>query len=139
MSARHIQLFDSAQRQTGAAVPGAAIPIPTLTMGQMYVDVTAVSGTTPQMALWLQTAPEEAGPWTDMPYDLQMTTATAATDIDANETRRNVTGTAVITATGKHLAIFKHMAGLFIRPVYDISGTFSAGQGFTFSAGLVGK
>jgi hypothetical protein len=139
VAARRIELVASAQRQAGT-VYGGAQSVPTATMAQVTLDITAVSGTaTPTINFWLQASDDGGTTWYDLPYDLQMTTAAGATDVDANETRRNINGTAGATGTGKHLAIFKHLAADMIRPVFDITGTFAGGQGITFSADLVVK
>ena len=135
MSASQRFEFHASGAETATGNSG-AIQIPTFSQMLVGVDVTAVSGTTPAMDIYLQGSDDGGTTWYDMPYDLQMTTAAAPADIDANETRRNINGTAAAAATGKHLAIYKEIPTDTVRLRWVISGTTPS---FTFSASGVGK
>lgn len=123
----------AAETATGAT---SWIPIPTFSMFMVGLDITAASGTTPALSLWLQGSDDGGLTAFDFPYDLQLTLNAAAADLTANTNRRNITGTAAVAAPGKHIAIYKEIPTDAVRLSWVISGTTPS---FTFSASGVGK
>lgn len=120
---------------------GVSVPIPSLTMAQVCLNITAGSGTFgggEGLAVWLQGSDDEGLTWYDLPSDQQGKTAASGSEVDAALNRRNVTGTTLHTTTGAHqfLALYKHLAAKMIRAVWDIAGTTPS---FTFTVVLVGK
>ena len=83
-----------------AAGAGGAMASPTLTMLEVFLDVTAHAGTTPVFNAWLQSSWDAGTSWFDVPYDQQLNDAEAtAADQTANTNKRNVNGTANVTAS----------------------------------------
>jgi len=132
-SQRFEMVASAAQISTGNS---AAFPVPTMSMLMVAVDITAVSGTTPTMGIYLQVSDDGGTTWFDMPYDLQLTFAAAAADVTAFTARRNINGSALAAGTAKYLAIYKEIPGDTVRLAWVIGGTTPS---FTFSASAVGK
>ena len=104
-------------------------------MGVAYLDVTAVSGTaTPQLSVFLQGSNDNGVSWFDMPSDLSLVDAgSTQAQQTAVANKRNINGDTVVTAANKYSAIYKHLPHSTLRARWAISGSFTAGQGFTFS------
>lgn len=110
------------------------VKVPTLSMLMVGVDITAVSGTTPTLAVWLQTSDDGGTTWYDTPADLIMASSSGSTDVTATTNKRNIANdTAVV---GQHVAIFKHLPSDYVRVKYDLGGT---SPDYTFSVKAVGK
>jgi len=102
--------------------------------GWVFLDVSAVSGTgTPQMSAWLQ-GWDGVG-WFDLFHNGAGPTAdaTQADQTAAAAGKRNINGASVITAAGKYSAFYPQLPTK-IRLRWNITGTFTSVQGFTFSA-----
>ncbi len=113
-----------------------AFQIPTFSQMLVGVDITAASGTTPALDIYLQGSDDGGTTWYDIPYDLALTTNAAAADLTATAQKRNINGTAAVAAAGKHVAIYKEIPTDTVRLRWVISGTTPS---FTFSASGVGK
>ncbi len=135
------------QELVGSATFSASGNSPAFTLASMLtavvgVDITAVTGTgSPTMDAWLQVSDDGGTTWYDMPADWALKTNNAAaqgtlTPASGSGVRDIVDGA---TAAGDWLGIYKHLAADRVRLKWIISGTFTAGQGFTFSASIVGK
>lgn len=131
MSARRIELVASAA-QSGAANSD-SFSVATLTMGVVGVDITAITST-PDLDIWLQGSDDGGTTWYDLPYDQQLTHTGTATDTTAGTNKRNINGATSAAATGKHVAVYKHLACDYVR----LAWTLTTGT-ITFSASLVGK
>jgi len=105
-------------------------------MAVVTLDITAVSGTTPTLDVWLQGYDRFAKQWFDVPYDQALTSASAAADLAATANRRNINGTASATAVSQHVAVYKHLPFEKVRLQWKIGGSTPS---FTFSAGISGK
>jgi len=111
------------------------------TASQLFVgvDITAQSGTTPTLTVWLMGSYDGGTTWFDMPNDLALITATtAATGTMSATSRRNIVDTINIATAGaqKHVAIYRNVACDKIRANWVISG---AGATLTFSISAVAK
>lgn len=113
---------------------GGSHPLKTATMAVVYLDVTSVSGTTPQLSAWLQASGDQGTTWFDHPCDLSLLLSASQAQTTAVANKRNINGDTVVSAAAKHMAIYKHLAAALVRLAWNISGTFTGGQGFTFSA-----
>lgn len=115
----------------------AAISTATATQLMVGVDVTAQSGTTPVLDLWLQVSDDGGTTWYDMPADLTLKTAnTAGTGtLSSSPGARDIVDN-LSAATGQFLGIYKHIATDRVRLKWIISGTTPS---FTFSASMVAK
>lgn len=102
-------LASAARTATGAAAIDQAPSL--FTEANIYVDVTAVSGTTPSMTVTYQTSPDGVT-W----YD-------------------NTAGSAITTSSRQLIKVPANL-GVYGRLSYVISGTTPS---FTFSAGFEGK
>lgn len=116
----------------------AAFSMSTATSIVVGIDVTAASGTTPVLDLWLQASDDGGTTWYDMPADWALKTATTAaagtlTPSSGAGVRDIVDGNAT---TGAFLGVYKHLATDKIRLKWVISGTTPS---FTFSASVVAK
>lgn len=101
------------------------------------VDVTAFSGTTPTLTVWLQVSDDGGTTWYDMPADFTLISATtAATGTMSATAKRNVVDTLVISVAADYLGVYKHLASDAIRLKWVISGTTPS---ITFSASVVTK
>jgi len=114
------------------------VTLATDTMGSVALDVSAVTGTaTPTLYMWLEKYDSTPQKYFPVPYDQQLTEpATPGDDAAGNQHRKNITGTAGVTAAGKHHATYKHLPGGRYRLRWRVTGSFTAGQGFTVGAGL---
>lgn len=96
--------------------------IPALTMLLVAARITASSGTSPTMGLWLQWSPDGTN-WYDLPYDAQLTKNTAAADLTANTSKRNINGTALATGASLHTALYRHVPAGYLRAIWVFGGT----------------
>lgn len=135
MSQRSIELSASAVQS--ASGNSAAVHVPTITMADITLDITAKTGTSPTLELWLQASHQEAGPWFDVPYDQQLTHTGTGTDTTANTNKRNINGTSAANDVSQHMARYKHLPAAYYRIAWAIGGT--AGPTFTFSARMEAK
>jgi hypothetical protein len=126
--------LQSSQAQT-ASSNGSKHSVANYTMAVAYVDVTAVSGTTPQASFWLQGSNDDGTTWFDLLHDGALPTAdsTQADQTAAAAGKRNINGGTVVSATGKFAAVYKHLPCKHVRLRWNISGTTPS---FTFSATL---
>jgi len=117
-----------------------AIPAKLLnaTMGVVTFRISAVTGTaTPTLYAWLEAKDTAQVQYFPLFYDQRGTEpATPGDDLGADLNRKNVTGTGGATVAGRHTAIYKHLPAMECRLRWRVTGTFSAGQGFTVSAGM---
>lgn len=112
----------SAASQKNASGNTDKFKVPALSMLALFLRVTASSGTTPTLGLWLQWSPDGTN-WYDVPYDLQLTSNPAAADLTANASKRNVNGAALATGAGSHVGVFKHVPSGYIRGIWVMAGT----------------
>jgi len=135
MSASRIEMAASAaQTATGNS---AAFSVPTVGMAMVGIDITAFSGTTPTLTVWLQASDDGGTTWFDVPNDLALISATtAATGTMSSTARRNIVDTLVISAAQKHFALYRQLPGDTVRLNWVISGTTPS---ITFSASMVAK
>ena len=150
-STRLVLLASAAQTATGNS---AAMPVASIKELAVYVDITAASGTSPTLALFIQTSSDDGTTWFDMPYDLRLTdnnaSATqgsggvpAGTDLATSagapveNTRggRNINGVTSLAAVARLFASY-HAFGDKIRVRWVIGGTTPS---FTFSVRGIGK
>lgn len=114
-------------------------PIPTFSQMLVGIDITAVSGSFGAgegLAAWLQGSDDGGTTWYDIPYDSRMTTSSGGADFAADTARRNITGTARVTAVATHVALYQFIPTDTIRLAWAIDGTTPS---FTFSASAAGK
>jgi hypothetical protein len=113
------------------------VTLATDTMGSVVLDISAVTGTTPTLDVWMEKYDQTPQKYFPVPYDQQLTEpATPGDDAAANTHRKNITGTAAVAAVGKHHATYKHLPGGRYRLRWHVTGTFAGGEGFTVAAGL---
>jgi len=129
--ATRIEIQDSAAQT--ASSNSASSAINTLTMAALNLDVTAVSGTTPVLDLFLQGSDDDTE-WFDVVADSVIETANAAAEGTVTTNARDIADG--VTAVVKATAIYKHLPYRYVRIKWIISGTTPS---FTFSAVLVGK
>lgn len=120
---------------------GDSVPVPTITMLEAYLRLTAVSGSTPALDVWLESSPDDGVNWYVLPYDQRITTPVAGINLDsaADLNRRNINGTASLVAADAGKAFvgkYKVMPGDLVRPRWIISG---ATPSFTFEVWFKGK
>ena len=133
MSKSNTELLASAVQS--ASGNSASFPIRTQTMAVVGIDITATSGTSEALDIWLQVSDDGGDTWYDFIYSQQMTSDDAAADINAAATNRNINGVSSALDVGKHLAIYRHLPAGHVRLKWVISGTTPT---FTFSASLAG-
>jgi hypothetical protein len=116
----------------------AAFPIPTAEQLIVGVDVTAQSGTSPILTVFLQCSDDGGTTWYDMPVDLTLLSAnTAATGTMSATAKRNIVDTLTgAAAVGQFLAVIKAAPTDTLRAKWIISGTTPS---FTFSISMVAK
>lgn len=104
--------------------------VSTITMAMVGVDITAVSSVS-DFTAFLQGSDDGGTTWYDLPADLieEHDGGQSAGTIGSND--RDICDG--ITATGKHVAIYKHLPCDYVRLAWYLSGT-----SITFSASLVG-
>ena len=121
MSVSTLELIASATQT--ASGNGAWIPVQTLTMLQVEVDITAATSIT-TFDLWLQgSAVGGADEGYDLPCDRQLTTlATAAGNAPVADLRDIVQNKTTSTAQ-RDIGIFKHVPAKYVRVKWILSGT----------------
>lgn len=119
MAYNRVELQASAAQT--ASGNSASKSIPTGSIAVVNLNITATSGT-PSLDAWLQGS-DDGTTWYDLPYDQQLSSASAATDLTANTDKRNINGTSSATGTGKHVATYKHLACRYVRLSWVISGS----------------
>ena len=131
-AAEHI-LADSVART--ASGTGEAVSIKTLSMLDVAVDITAASGTTPALTVWVEFSPDGKTNWFAKLLDHVAVSDTTATDRTGTNTfARNICSAAA--AAGDYVGTFKHVAASYVRARWVISGTTPS---FTFSVKAGGK
>lgn len=152
MGATKLTILASAAQT--ASANSAQQQVPTLRELLVTVDVTAVSGTTPTMHVWLQASNDNGATWFDLPYEMRLTDANASgtqatggqqppaylptsagAPVENTTGGRNINGSAAIAAVGKWVAIYRTF-GDYVRARWIIAGTTPS---FTFSVKAVGK
>lgn len=114
--------------------------VPTVSMIAVSVNITAVTGTsTPSIDLYLEGSDDGGTKWYPIFYDKAGAATATAADVSAGTNKRNINGTSAATAVGAWMAEYKHVPPSMIRLRYVISGSFTAGQGFTLSSAWQGK
>jgi hypothetical protein len=121
-------LASATQTATGQS---AAFAVPTLTMAMIGVDITAVSSVT-DFTCWLEGSDDGGTTWYELVADQVMEHSGAQTENAPDNDQRNIVDSK--TATGKHAAVYKHLATDYVRLSWYFAGT-----SVTFSASLVGK
>lgn len=131
--ATRFSLIASAAQTTTAQ--GGAIYVGGIREMVVLVDVTAVSGTTPQLTLYLQTSRDGGSTWFDLIHDGAVVLSAGAVEGQGSPRgTRNIVGTA--TATLKASAQYEGAIGDYVRVAWVISGTTPS---FTFQVDAVGK
>lgn len=100
------------------------ITLDTATTMSILVKITAKSGTTPGLNIWLEEYSEGVGDYFPVPYHQQITEgATPGTDVSASAGRKNINGPAAATDVGKHRAMYEIVPGgkYFLR--WALTGT----------------
>jgi len=101
-----------------------------------FLNVTAVSGTTPTLDVFAQASNDGGTTWFDVPYDQQLTTNAAAADQTAGTNKRNISGAASITAAAKTVAVFRNAGYGLVSFFWVIGGTTPS---FTFDVVVEGR
>lgn len=132
MGATNLAILSSAaQTATGNSAP---FNVPNLKELSVYVDVTAQSGTTPTLTVWLQSSPDDGVTWydeTNLISILNNDGSKTAGSTTANN--RNILD--VGATTGRSVADYT-VFGRTIRARWFIAGTTPS---YTFSVRAVGK
>jgi len=133
MRAKQIELLaESDLTASGSSSDGFRVPV--MTMAMLAVNISAVSGSSPLMSLWLQGSDDGGDTWYDIPYDIRLETSSAIADVTGTEQKRNVADQE--NAALQVVAIYKHLPTDYVRPKWIISGTTPV---FTTEVKLVGK
>lgn len=129
MSSRRISLVDSAiQTATGQ---GASKAIPTLTMGTVFVDITAATAVT-DFTCFLQGSDDGGTTWFDLVADqVALHTGTVTGGAITVDDRDIHDGATAVSAA---VAVYKHLPVDYVRIAWTLAGT-----NITFSATLIGK
>lgn len=124
----------SSTAQTSTA-QGGAVAVGGITEMVVLIDCTAVSGTTPQITVYLQSSRDGGQTWFDLTHEgaVVLSSGASAGAQEATGSRNIVSG---LGATFKALARYR-VFGDFVRVAWVISGTSS--PTFTFQADAVGK
>ena len=112
----------------------AAFQIPTLTMAQLEVAVSAASGT-PTFDLWLEVS-SDGKTWYEMPFDFALKSTGVAAEDTCRAAGRDVVNGKTTTSAENFLGIYKHLPAGWVRARWTISGTSAS---VTFGAVLAGK
>lgn len=132
------QVLAALQAYTSSGVT-AAVPIPTVTMIEATVRVTASSGSaSPLLDVWLESSPDQGANFYPITADIvqnQLATPVAGEVASTINKRNFVTHAGAAAATNYH-ATFKHVPGDLIRGRWIISGTTPS---FTFELYVKGK
>lgn len=120
-----------AQTASGA---GGLVSLPTIVAGDLFVNLTAISGATATIDAYLQASDDGGTTWYDVPCDLKIKTVASATEDTASANKRDVLDG--VTATGKFFARYAYLNSDAYRLAWIISGTTPS---VTFSAVLLAK
>lgn len=138
MSATRFEMVASAAQTANGN--SAQFSIPTVSQALVGVDITAQSGTTPTLTVWLQASDDGGTTWYDVPNDLALVSATtAATGTMSATPRRNIVDTVNIATAGapqKHVGIYRNLPSDTVRVAWVISG---ASANLTFSISMAAK
>lgn len=108
--------------------------VKTVTMLMLLLDVTAKTGTTPTLDMWLQGSDDGGTTWADLAADQVTKSADAAAE---NATSINKRDMELADETGQVTAIYKHLATDTIRLKWKLGG--SASPSYTLSVSYIGK
>jgi len=125
-------LASSAQTATAQ---GGTIAVAGITEMIVTLDISAVSGTTPQLTFYLQTSPDTpcGSRWFDLPHEGAVILSSGAGGDTTPTGYRNIV--TQVSGTLKAVARYR-IFGQCIRPAWVISGTTPS---FTFQVDAVGK
>lgn len=99
--------------------------------GAVTVNITAVSGTSPVMSMWLQESDDGGTTWYDACADIVQETTTDGIEVAATTDKRNVISSASTAKTFR--ARYDNLSSDYYRIKYVLTGT---GPQFTLSASL---
>jgi len=109
-------------------IGGAAVTLPACSRLYTVLNITAASGTTPTLDVWIQGSADGLT-WADLPYDTALINSTAAGDVTASTGRRNINGTTSAVAVGTFIAGYLTTVFPAYRVEWVIGGTTPS---FTF-------
>ena len=135
MAADRIEILESGEQN--ASGNSGAVNLKTATMAMLTVNVSSVSGTSPQLDVWLQGSDDGGTTWYDLVADQAL--QTKSDDAAGGTVRtnvRDVVDAKTSTDAERFMAIYKHLPTDKVRLRWKISGTSPA---FTFGARLVVK
>jgi len=121
---------------------GSNVPLTTASIAAVRLEIVDVTGTdTPAAAFWLvyfhkDYPSSRAAP---LPIDVQMTETSTGAQVSGVLNGRNINGATLVGVAdiGKvYSAQYKHVAGYRVQIYAVITGTFTAGQGFTVNSDL---
>jgi hypothetical protein len=99
---------------------GSSKPVAAATMAVMGVDLTAFSGASATITIWLEGS--ASGLWYPVPFDWRTKSSAAAADV-ASGTAGNRNAVNVETAVSRWAAYYKHLPWEAVRLSYVLSGT----------------
>jgi len=102
----------------------------------LTVNVTAISGTSPILDLWLQVSDDGGTTWYDYPADVRLNSVNDATGGTVSSAQRDAINGISTGATGQYLATYRSVASDRVRVKWITSGTSPS---FTFSVKYVAK
>jgi len=150
MGSTSLAIQDSAAQT--ATANGNSVAVPNITQMTVIVDVTAASGTSPTLEVFLQASCDGGVTWADLPYLMRMTdnntsategkggfqpdaSTAAASPVENAKAGRNINGQTTISAVARFLATYREFPD-YVRARWVIGGTTPS---FTFSVKAVGK
>jgi len=125
-----------ASAQQSATGNGGAISVSGIKEMVVYVAVTAKSGTTPVLDLWLQGSSDGGTTWFDLTHESSLTDASSSATEGAVQTNKRDIVPGLSDALGSFSAKYS-IFGDFVRVRWVLSGT--GGPTYTFSVKAVGK
>lgn len=105
-----------------------------LKIGAVTVNITSVSGTSPELTIYLQESDDGGTTWYDCVADVVQQTTTAGVEVTASTTKRNITSSA--STAGTYRARYDNLSSDYYRIKYVVGGT---GPQFTLTASLNAK
>jgi hypothetical protein len=114
----------------------AAFKLSTATNVVVSVNVTAISGTSPFLDLWVQGSSDGGATWYDYPATETLVSANAASAGVIASVSRDIVNNITTGATGQYIGLYKGIATNSIRLRWIVSGTTPS---FTLSAWFVAK
>lgn len=139
MTAKVIDLLAAETEITGDGNSGQGIRVPQLTMAWVLLHLSASSGTSNFLSMWLQGSHQQtaSGAWWDLPYDRKLISAAAKTDLTATADKRNLLDDVEDVTDQYTAALFKHLPVAYVRLAWATAGS---GLSYTLGAAkLVGK